>query len=98
MEVLVLLEIKDIEDKEKFEKHVKKEGFKVEENEEFVYTAQSSTQTFATKAYILEVFRKGLQKTSFDSASMVFLLDETPYPTYTYDKNTNDFEISEVQA
>ena len=55
MEVLVLLDVVEIEDKNKFEKHLKREGFKIVEEEEFVYTAKSSTTMFSTKAYILEV-------------------------------------------
>ena len=96
IDVLVLLDVDGLQDRDKFEKHVKKEGFIKVPNEDFVYTANSTTTTFATKAYILEVFKKGLQKSSFLGASLVFLLNETPYPAYTYDKNTNDFELSEV--
>ncbi|PLY07905.1 MAG: hypothetical protein C0625_04155 [Arcobacter sp.] len=95
MEVLVLLDVEALEDKEKFEKHVKREGFIVVEEEEFVYTAKSSTTMFSTKAYILEVFKKGLQKTNFESANLVFLLNETPYPPYYYDKTINEFELVE---
>lgn len=92
IELLVILELIGLEDKNKFEKHLVKEGFSIVEGENFVYTAKSSTTTFSTKAYILEVFKKGLQKNSFASCSMAFLLNETPYPPYIYDKNTNDFE------
>ena len=92
IEVLVILEVSGLKDKEVFEKHIVKEGFEIVEGEEFVYTAKSSTTTFSTKAYILEIFKKGLQKTEFDFCNMVFLLNETPYPPYTYDKMTNDFE------
>ena len=92
IELIVILDVIGLEGKEVFEKHVKKEGFNIVEEEEFVYTANSSTTTFATKAYILEVFKKALQKTNFESCNMVFLLNETPYPPYVYDKSTNDFE------
>jgi len=92
IELLVILDVIGLQDKEIFEKHIIKEGFEKVANEEFVYTAKSTTTTFSTKAYILEVFKKGLQKTSFDSCNMVFLLNETPYPPYIYDKNTHDFE------
>jgi hypothetical protein len=95
--LIVLLDVVGLEDRDKFEKHVKKEGFIKVENEDFVYTGNSTTTTFATKAYILEVFKKGLQKSGFETASLVFLLNETPYPPYIYDKNTNDFELSEVK-
>ncbi len=92
IELLVLLEVSGIKDKERFEKHVKKEGFKIVEGEDFVYTAQSSTTLFATKAYILEVFKKGLQKVGFSKANLVFLLNETPYPPYYYNESTKCFE------
>lgn len=97
IDVLILLDVQGLEDKEKFEKHLKKEGFKTVENEEFVYTGHSTTTTFSTKAYILEVFKKGLQKSGFSSASLVFLLNETPYPAYYYDKATNDFELAKEE-
>lgn len=92
IEVLVLLDVSGLEDIEKFEKHVKKEGFKTVEGEKHVYTGHSTTTTFSTKAYILEVFKKGLQKAGFIDANLIFLLNETPYPAYYYDKTTNDFE------
>ena len=99
IEVLVLLDITGLEDKEKFEKHVAREGFEVLEGENFVYTAKSSTTTFSTKAYILEVFKKGLHKQEFKGeANLIFLLNETPYPAYYFDKKTNDFELVEEEA
>ncbi len=94
IEVLILLDVKNLKDKEIFEKHIVKEGFVIVPNEAYVYTGESSTTTFSTKAYILEVFKKGLGKTSFDECSLVFLLNETPYPPYIYDKSTNDFELA----
>lgn len=92
IEVLVIVDVTGLKDKEIFEKHVIKEGFIKVPDEEFVYTGKSTTTTFSTKAYILEVFKRGLQKTEFESCNMVFLLNETPYPPYVYDKTTNDFE------
>lgn len=96
IELLVLLDIVGLEDKEKFEKHLKREGFLTVENEEFVYTAKSSTTLFSTKAYILEVFKEGLKKQNFNGdANLIFLLNETPYPPYYFDKKTNEFELVE---
>lgn len=98
IELLVLLDISSLDEKEKFEKHLKKEGFKTVENENFVYTAKSSTTLFATKAYILEVFKVGLQKVNFSGdANLIFLLNETPYPPYYFDKTTNSFELVEEE-
>ena len=97
IDVLVLLDVGGLEDVEKFEKHVKKEGFVAVEGEKHVYTGHSTTTTFSTKAYILEVFKKGLQKAGFLEANLIFLLNETPYPAYYYDKETNDFELLEKE-
>jgi len=94
IEVLILLDVTNLDDKEIFEKHIVREGFVVVPDEPFVYSGESSTTTFATKAYILEVFKKGLGKTTFDECSLVFLLNETPYPPYIYDKTTQDFELA----
>jgi len=94
IEVLILLDVKNLGDKELFEKHIVREGFVIVPEEPFVYTGESSTTTFATKAYILGVFKKGLGKTTFDECSLVFLLNETPYPPYIYDKTTQDFELA----
>lgn len=93
IELLVILETTPLKDKEKFEKHVKKEGFKIVEGEDYVYTGISSTTLFATKAFILEIFKEGLKKVDFDGeANLIFLLNETPYPAYYYDKNLKEFE------
>ena len=92
IDVLIILEVTNLENKEVFEKHIVKEGFELVEGENFVYTGKSSTTTFSTKAYILEVFKVGLQKTNFEACNLIFLLNETPYPAYVYDKNTNSFE------
>jgi hypothetical protein len=97
IEVLVLLDVGGLQDKDKFEKHIRREGFSPVEGEDFVYTATSTTTTFSTKAYILEVFKKGLQKNVFNDANLIFLLNETPYPTYYYDKETNDFELAKAE-
>ncbi len=95
MDILIILDIIDLEDKNTFEKHIVKEGFTVVENERFVYTGTSTTSSFASKAYILEVFKKALEKTRFQSANMVFLLNEMPYPPYIYNKQTNEFDLKE---
>ncbi|XOB62818.1 hypothetical protein ACMC56_03180 [Campylobacterota bacterium DY0563] len=98
IDILVLLEIEGLEDKQRFEKHVKREGFIVVEDEDFVYTAKSTTTLFSTKAYILEVFKVALQKQEFKGkANLVFLLNELPYPPYYYDLNTKEFEEAEIK-
>ncbi len=92
MELLLIIDVQNLKDKEIFEKHLKKEGFNPVENEQFVYTATSTTTTYATKAYILEVVKVALSKTQFDSCKLIFQLDELPFQAYIFDKTQNDFE------
>ena len=94
IDVLVAMDVKDLENIELFEEYIQKEGFEKVPNEQFIYKGNSTTTTFSTKAYILSVFAQGLQKTDFDNCQIVFLLNETAYPTYIYDKKTNSFEIA----
>ncbi len=93
MEVLILLDVKDLDKKEIFEAYIKKEGFLVIEGDEYVYGGSSSTTAMQTQAYILATFKDALDFSEFQSCSMVFLLDETPYPSYTYNKSTKEFEV-----
>lgn len=91
IDVVVILDVLGLNNKELFEKHIKKEGFNIVENEKFVYSGNSTTTYFSTKAYILEVFKKGLMKSGFKSANLGFLLNENSY-SYYFDENTKDFE------
>ena len=94
MEILIVLELEGLKDKETFEKHLTKEGFEVVPEEKFVYSGKTEGTTFSTKAYILEVFKKGLLKSGFDKCSMIFQLGDTPWQAFIYDFKTNEFEIA----
>ena len=92
--VLVLLDIKGLEDKQAFENHLSKEGFNTVENEEFAYIGTSTTTIPTTKVYIVEVFAEALQTQNFKGeANLIFLLNETPYPTLSFDADTNQFKV-----
>ena len=97
IEVLVLLEVEGLQDVEGFEKFVKRKSFKAVEKEKHVYVSTSTTTLMTTKTFILQIFKEALEKAGFADAKLVFLLNETPYPPYIYNKNTNDFELSEVK-
>ena len=53
--------------------------------------------TINSKTFILQIFKEALEKAGFTDANLIFLLNETPYPTYYYDKTTNDFELVQVE-
>ncbi|AXX86310.1 hypothetical protein [Malaciobacter marinus] len=91
LEVLVVLELKGLQNQDIFEKHVTKEGFKIVEGEKFAYSGKSTTGTFSTKAYILEIFRKGLSKVEFETCGMIFQIGDMPWQAYKFDKTTNEF-------
>jgi len=97
VEVLVLLDVSGLEDEEKLNKFLKRKSFKIVEDEKNVYTSSSTTTLITTKAFILQIFKEGLEKAGFKDANLIFLLNETPYPAYYYDHNTNDFELSKEE-
>ncbi|UTJ07044.1 hypothetical protein [Arcobacter roscoffensis] len=92
IDVLVLLDVGGLQDEEKLEKFLKRKSFKAVEGEKHVYTSFSTTTLVTTKAFILEIFKEGLQKAGFENANLVFLLNETPYPPHYFDKETGFFE------
>ena len=92
IDILVLLDVGGLQDEEKLEKFLKRKSFKAVEGEKHVYTSFSTTTLVTTKAFILEIFKEGLQKAGFEDANLVFLLNETPYPPHYYDKETGFFE------
>jgi len=94
IEVLVLLDVSGLEDEEKLNKFLKRKSFKVVEGEKNVYTSESTTTIVTTKAFILQIFKEAVEKAGFTDANLIFLLNETPYPSYYYDKTTNDFELT----
>ena len=97
IEVLVLLDVSGLEDEEKLNKFLKRKSFKVVEGEKNVYTSSSTTTLVTTKAFILQMFKEGLEKAGFSDANLIFLLNETPYPAYYYDKITKEFELSKEE-
>ena len=44
------------------------------------------------------MFKEGLEKAGFNDANLIFLLNETPYPAYYYDKTTKEFELTEEES
>lgn len=93
IDVLVLLDVGGLQDEEKLKKFLKRKSFVEVEGEKHVFTSKSTTTMITTKAFILEMFKEGLEKAGFENANLVFLLNETPYPPHYYDNKTGHFEI-----
>ena len=91
MKVLLVIDIQDLKDKTKFDKHLKKEGFLPIENENFAYEGEAHTHLFNTRAYIMDVISKGLEKSDFDSCKLMFQVGENPMEAYAYNHKKKNF-------
>lgn len=94
MKVLLVVDIVGLRDKDIFNKHLKKEGFKQITGEDFAYEGEAHTHIFNTRAYILEVISKALEKSDFSDCKIIFQIGENPMETYVYNKNKKDFIVS----
>lgn len=91
-DVLVVVEVKNLEDKKAFDKYLKKEGLIEIEGEEYAYKGVSSTPLFNTRAFLEDTFKKALKKGgNFDEFKMVVQLGENPLEVYKYNKETKSF-------
>ncbi|WP_024955339.1 hypothetical protein [Sulfurospirillum arcachonense] len=91
MKVILIIDVKGLEDKDLFEKHLLKEGFSPIEDEEFAYEGETTTHLNNTKAYIVEVVTKGLQKTNFETCKIIFQVGDNAMEAYEFNKRENTF-------
>ena len=91
MKVLLVVDIVGLKDKNIFNKHLKKEGFKQIEGEDFAYEGEAHTHLYNTKTYILDVVSKALEKSDFSDCKIIFQIGENPMETYVYNRNKKDF-------
>ncbi|MDD3344089.1 MAG: hypothetical protein PHR87_10990 [Sulfurospirillaceae bacterium] len=96
MQVILIVEANGLQNKEIFEKHLKKEGFMPIEGESFAYEGQTTTHLFSTRAYILEVVEKGLQKAGFNGCKIVFEVGTNPMEAYLFNISKNLFEAVDI--
>ncbi len=89
--VFVVIDIKNLEDKNSFDKYLKREGLKEIKGERFAYEGISSTPIFSTRAFIFDVVKKALKKgKGFNECKMIIKLGENQLEAYRYDKE--DFQ------
>ncbi len=92
MKVILIVDIKGLEDKVIFEKHLKKEGFIPIEGEDFAYEGDTTTHLNNTKAYVLNILTKGLKKTEFERCKIIFQVGENPMEAYEFNKKEDEFD------
>jgi predicted metal-dependent TIM-barrel fold hydrolase len=92
MEVIVAIDASDLKDEEVFIAHLQKEGLeRIEDEEGFVFSGVSSTPVMQTRAFIMEVVGKALEKSPAKFCNMVCLIGENPMESYGFDKASKTF-------
>lgn len=91
MNVILVVDVEGLVDQTVFEKHLKKEGLTPLKGELFVYEGNTTTHMFSTRAFLLEVVTRGLEKSGFDTCKMMFQVGENPMETYRFDTSSNEF-------
>lgn len=92
MKVILIIDVKGLKDKVIFERHLKKEGFTPIEDEDFAYEGETTTHLNNTKAYILNILKKGLKKTEFEKCKIIFQVGENPMEAYEFNKKEDEFD------
>ena len=92
MKVILIVDVVGLENKVLFDKYLKKEGFLPVEGEAAAYEGDTTTHLENTKAYILDVVSKGLNKTDFDTCKIIFQVGENPMEAYVFNKKDNGFD------
>jgi hypothetical protein len=96
MEVLLVIEVEGLEDKDVFEKHLKKEGFEPVEDEAFAYHGQTTTSLMNTETFILHVTKEALKQAGFFTCKVIFQVGKNPMKAFVLDKKEKDF--TQVQS
>ena len=92
-DVLVVVDVVGLEDKVSFDKHLRREGLKEVEGEEFAYIGKSSTPIPNTLAFVQDALKKALKKgKSFQECKMGVWLGENPPVGFVYDKEKDEFK------
>jgi hypothetical protein len=91
MEVLLIVEVEGLEDKELFDKHLKEEGFDIIDGEEFAYNGTTTTSLLHTQTFILHVTKEALKKAGFSTCKIIFQIGENPMEAYKFSKKSNEF-------
>lgn len=97
MKVILIVDVKGLTDRDIFEKHLKKEGFTPIEGEEFAYEGDTTTHLNNTKAYILNILKKGLKKTQFKKCKIIFQVGENPMEAYEFNKKEDEFDGVDIR-
>ncbi len=92
-DVLVVVEVENLEDKTSFDKHLRREGLKEIEGEEFAYIGKASTPLLNTMAFVQDAVKKALKKgKDFNECKMAMWLGESGPKSFVYNKTEEEFK------
>ncbi|MDR2789474.1 MAG: hypothetical protein LBB59_00625 [Campylobacteraceae bacterium] len=84
IEVLVVLDIKELANQKEFEEYILKNGFECAAP--FAYTGMSATPVFNTQAYTFEVFSKAFDAAGVEECRLICQIGGYPPEAYLYKK------------
>jgi len=90
-EVVLVVSTEGLQDKEKFEKQLKREGFSPIPNEPFTYLGETTTHKINTVLYIHSAVHRALSKAGFEQCKIIFQIGEYPMEAYQYDLENREF-------
>ncbi|NLM99555.1 MAG: hypothetical protein GX170_05975 [Campylobacteraceae bacterium] len=93
MDVLIAMDAPNLLNEKAFIKHLKKEGLEyLKEEEGMVFSGKSSTPVMNTRAFILEVVKRALEKSPAKFCNMVCVIGENEMESYGFDLKTMEFK------
>lgn len=93
MEVIVAIDVEGLTNEEAFVSHLEGEGLeRLEDEEGYLFSGISSTPVMHTRAFIMEVVGKALQKSPANFCNMVCIIGENPMESYRFDIASKTFE------
>jgi len=92
-DVLVVLDIEGLDDRDAMERHLRREGLRGIEGEDFAYLGSTTTEKINTLLYVLDGVKKAIRKGGFSRCTMMVSIGEYPMESYRYDRDKEDFVL-----
>jgi len=93
LDVLVVLDIEGVEDRDAMEKHLRREGLHAIDGENFAYLGSTTTEKINTLLYVLDGVKKAIKKGGFSRCTMMVSIGDYPMESYRYDRDKEDFVL-----
>ena len=92
-DVIIVLDIQGLNDRQAMEKHLRREGLKTIEGEPFAYMGSTTTHKINTLLYVHDGVKKAIHKGGFSSCNMMVSIGEEPMESYRFDRERDAFVL-----